>query len=79
MLMMMMVILGSVVGAPSGDSQFFSGVKSIIQTERWVLRLKKFKVAYRESVTGPRSRGMIVNRHPAINNKLATNPTPNPT
>jgi len=32
---------------------------------------------YREPVTGPRSRG-IVNRHPAINNKLATKPTPKP-
>jgi len=30
---------------------------------------------YREPVTGPRFRG-IVNRHPAINNKLATKPTP---
>jgi len=30
---------------------------------------------YREPVTGPRSRG-IVNRHRAINNKLATKPTP---
>jgi len=37
---------------------------------------------YHKPVTGPRSRG-IVNRHPAINNKLATKPThkrnPNPT
>jgi len=36
---------------------------------------------YREPVNGPRSR-VIVNRHPAINNKLATKPTaksnPNP-
>ena len=35
------------------------------------------KVVYREPVDGPRSRG-IVNRHPAINNKLATKPTPKP-
>jgi len=34
-------------------------------------------VVYREPVTGHRSRG-IVNRHPAINNKLATKPAPNP-
>jgi len=32
---------------------------------------------YREPVTGPRSRG-IVNRHPAINNKLAPKTTPKP-
>jgi len=37
-----------------------------------------FRVVYREPVTGHRSRG-IVNRHPAINNKLATKPTPNRT
>jgi len=35
------------------------------------------KVVYREPVTGPRSLG-IVNRHPAIHDKLATKPTPKP-
>jgi len=32
---------------------------------------------YREPVTGPQSPG-IVNRHPVINNKLVTKPTPKP-
>jgi len=36
-----------------------------------------FWVVYREPATGPRSRG-IANRHPAINNKVATKPTPKP-
>jgi len=31
---------------------------------------------YREPVTGPRSRGIVI-RHPAINNNLATKPTLN--
>jgi len=34
-------------------------------------------VVYREPVTGTQSQG-IVNRHPAINNKQATKPTPKP-
>jgi len=39
--------------------------------------VKKIKVVYHEPVTGPRSWG-IVNRIPAINNKLTTKPTPKP-
>jgi len=36
-----------------------------------------FMVVYREPISDPRSR-RIVNRHPAISNKLATTPTPKP-
>jgi len=36
------------------------------------------QIVYREPVIGPRSQG-IVNQYPAINNKLATKPNPDPT
>jgi len=42
----------------------------------FVAQLKKF--VYRAPATGPRSRG-IMHWQPAINNKLAPKPTPNPT